>query len=259
MNKGITLLALGSLAILMLFSVRSEAQITAGADLAMDSKYLWRGMSFNDEPVFVPDFWISWKGFTATVFGALELTDVYQRRNQFTEVDYYLEYSRSFGPLDATLGYGHYFYPHTGLLSTGEAYAKFGTDLGFLEASVEVYYDTKEARGVYLSSRLSRTLEFVFLQPTLALSVGYADKMHNRYYFLDSTSTGIDHAGFCDLTSSLGLSYTPPGSWGDYLTINGDLNYSYLLDGQLAAAFPDLRGNFWWGLGISVTPIPDRR
>lgn len=237
-------------------AANASAQPTAGADLSVQSKYIWRGMNFNDQAVFLPDAWLSWQGFTATLVGELEMTDVYQRHNQFTEVDYYLEYGRSFGPVGAALGYGHYVYPHTGTLSTGELYGKLKSSLKIVEVSVSAFYDAEEAGGLYLSPQISRSLPLKYVQPVLSLSAGYANKRHNRYYFLDSTTAGIDHSGFCDLTAGLGLSYGLPGPWGRYLTLSGNLNWSYILDEKLAAAFPDQRSNVWWGLSLAVSPLP---
>ncbi len=222
------------------------AQVSAGVDLAMKSQYIWRGIPFNDEAVFWPDVWASWNGFTAVVFGSLEMTDVYQNRGKFTEVDYYLDYSRTFGPITAKLGYSHFEYPNTDFDPTGEIYGEAALDLPFFSVALNLYYDVEEVQGFYVSPKISKSMTVPFFQPTLQVSLGYADKKFNGYWF------GLEEAGFTDLTAGLDLTYTPPGALGNYLTLSGDLNYAMILDGKFADIFPDQDTNFWWGLGVHL-------
>jgi len=237
-----------ALAIFLLSTTAHATEpVTIGTDLAVKSKYVWRGMPFNDEAVFWPDAWLYWNGFTLTVFGSLEMTDVYENQGKFTEVDYYFDYSRSFGNINASIGYAHYEYPNTDFLITGELYGSVSTDFKIVSASLTAYYDIREVEGLYLLPSVSRTFCIAPIDPTLTLSLGYADKKHNLYYF------GLEKAGFTDLTTSLALSYAPPGTIGQYLFFSGDLNYAKILNGDLADQFPDKDSNFWWGLCISLS------
>jgi len=47
-------------------------------DSTFNSAYVWRGLRLNDEAVWQPSVSASWKGFTATLWGNVDLTD----RNQ---------------------------------------------------------------------------------------------------------------------------------------------------------------------------------
>lgn len=227
-------------------AANAAAPVMVGADLAVKSRYVWRGMPFNEESVFWPDAWVNWNGFTVTIFGSMEMTDVYENAGKFTEVDYYLDYSRTFGNVSASVGYAHYEYPNTDFLITGELYASVSTDFKFFSGSLTAYYDIREAEGLYLQPSVSRTFSLAPVNPTLTLSLGYADKKHNAYYFW------LEKSGLTDLTTSLSLSYSPPGPIGNYLTFSGDLNYAKILDSELADQFPDGDSNFWWGIGLSL-------
>jgi hypothetical protein len=236
--------------IMMVCPGRVWAQVSAGADLAIESRYIWRGIPFNTDPVFWPDAWVSWQGFTASVYGAQEMTDIYQRSGKFTEVDLYLEYARTVGPVDAKVGYGHYIYPNTAppggedLPATGELYVGAGHVLGQTTASICGYYDVKEAKGLYITPCLSSSWSYRAITPSLTLSIGYADKKHNLFYF------GQDRAGLTDFTGRFELAVTPPGKLGEYVTFTGDLNYSSILDKELRKSWVDHEDNFWWGLGV---------
>lgn len=235
---------------LAIFFVSAAAQAgdlpIIGADLAVKSKYIWRGMPFNDEAVFWPDAWLYWSNLTVTIFGSMEMTDIYGNQNKFTEVDCYFDYSRTLGNVGLSFGYAHYTYPNTDYLTTGEFYGKVTGDAQFIQASLSAYWDVKEAEGFYITPSISRSFSTPYVQPSLSLSVGYANKNHNIYYF------GIDKSGFTDLTTTLSLSYAPPTSLGKYLAISGDLNYAVILDSELADAYPNAESNFWWGIGINL-------
>ncbi|MFH1861827.1 MAG: TorF family putative porin [bacterium] len=245
------LLWISILAILCLnVTTQATSPPTIGADLAIKSKYIWRGIPFNQEAVFWPDFWLYWNGFTFTAFGSMELTDIFGNQNKFTEVDYYFDYTRSFGIVSANLGYAHYTYPNTEFKTTGEIYGKANVDLVFLKTALMVYYDVMEAQGIYITPQISKSFPMPLVQPTLTLSLGYADKKHNGYWI------GVEKAGFTDFTSTLNLSYAPPAPLGNYLSISGDLNYASILQSDLADVFGDDKENFWWGIGLHLTYTP---
>jgi hypothetical protein len=52
-----------------------ESGLHAGADLDLNSRFLWRGVSLSHGPVLQPAVWASGYGFTATVFANVLLND----------------------------------------------------------------------------------------------------------------------------------------------------------------------------------------
>jgi hypothetical protein len=237
---------------LMLIFVFSGALIaetlpTYGFDLSASGKYVWRGMPYNSETVLWPDVWINWKGFTVTIWGSMDLSDVKEEQWKFTDIFFFFDYSRTFGKLNCSIGYGHYIYPGYAdfFPTTGEIYGKVGTDFGIFQAYLTAYLDIKEAKGLYITPELSRSFSFDNVTSTLSVSLGFADKKHNLYYFY------VDKSGFTDLTVKLGFSISPKGPLGNHMSFNGSLNYSKILDNELADQFED-NSNFWWGIGINM-------
>jgi len=235
---GVVLFALGNSAVLPMI----------GADLPVKSQYVWRGLVFNDEFVFWPDAWVSWNGFCLTGWGSVDLTDVKDKQLALTDLAFFVDYSRSFGPATATIGYAHYTYPGSaygpGFSATGEVYGKVGANLKVVQGLVGINYDVKQADGYYISPKLTKSKPCGIVTPTLAVSLGYADKKHNLYYF------GVDKAGLTDVTGSLTLSVAPPAPLGNVLAISGDVNYARVIDSELADAVLE-SSNFWFGIGLN--------
>ena len=221
------------------------AQTMVGADLVYKNKYVWRGILFNDEAVFWPDAWVSWKGFTFTYFGSMEMTDVNGKQNKFTEADYYFDYARTFGKINASLSYAHYTYPNTECETTGEIYGSVSTDFKYCSAGLTAYFDIIEVNGMYISPSVSKTFNIAPVNPSLTMSLGYGDKKHNGYWI------GLEEAGFTDLTTTLSFSWAPKGKISNYMSLCLDLNYSKVLDSELSDKLDD-DGNFWFGFGVNL-------
>ncbi len=223
---------------------------TIGADLGVQSKYVWRGAVSNPEPVLWPDVWVTWNGITLTGWASMDLTNSKPDSEAFhvTDLDLYLEYARAFGPVTGTLGYGHYIYPgYAGAYpATGEAYLKAKADLKVLQAGIAANLDLIEVKGLYVSPSLSRSLTFGPVTGTLALSLGWGTEKHNEYYYM------TDKSALTDLTGGLNVAWTPPGCCGKFMTVTGNLGYAQLLgvgtEGQ--------KNNFWGGLTLNFFYTP---
>ncbi|MCX6638941.1 MAG: hypothetical protein NTW14_00450 [bacterium] len=259
MNTRVSILwKVAVVAFLFIFATNAWCQATVGADAAFKSKYIFRGLPWNTESVFWPDVWFSSHGVTVTIFGSVNLTDTLKdaagntNRNKVSELDYYFDYTRAFGRINASIGWAQYSYPNTFYPNTGELYLKAASDFKILTASVIGYFDLQMAKGAYISPKLSRAFTqnaIPGLTPTLNASVGYGNKNHHQYWF------GMDKAGFCDFTGSLNLAYAPP-KWGAYMSVSGELGYATILDKDIADLFKNVNGkdissNLWFGLGLN--------
>ena len=222
-----------------------------GADLAAKSKYVWRGLVFNDEYVLWPDIWINWYGFTLTGWGSIDLTDVKDKQFAITDLAFYLEYTHYLGPVSSTIGYVHYTYPGSAYgpasVATGEIYGKVGADVKFSEIGLNINYDIKEAKGFYISPGINKGFSFGSFVPTITFSLGYADKKHNLYYF------GLEKAGLTDFNGSFIIKFTPPLPFGNFTTITGDINYTVVIDKDLSNIVKSYSTdkNFHFGLGLN--------
>jgi hypothetical protein len=168
---------------------------------------------------------------------------------EFTDIAIFADYTRAFGPVNATLGFAQYTYPGYGgtFPSTGELYAKLFGSMKVVQGMLSANIDLEEVNGYYISPSLSKSLSFGPVTPTLTLSAGYSDKKHNAYYY------GVEKAGLADLTGTLKLSYTLPGPMGKYLALSGDISYSRILDSELA---PPENGKIYGGIGLNAFFTP---
>ncbi|HTF89321.1 MAG TPA: hypothetical protein VK843_12995 [Planctomycetota bacterium] len=190
------------------------------ADLPLLTKYVFRGAVLNDRPVLQPDLFLTFaderQSMTVGVFGNLETSGEHDRRGEFTEIDYTLDYGRSTGPLDWTIGVAHYEYPRMHLAGSSESYVIVSYRDVLITPSLEWWHDFDEVDGSYLNFQLSHSFG---LGEDWSLDVmagaGFMDANQAAYYF------GVDRSGLSDAlaqcvlarhlgatTLSLGLAYT---------------------------------------------------
>ena len=65
-----------------------------GFELTADyfNKYIWRGQNLDDDRVFQPGLSAAYGGLTVGIWGNMELTGINGNNNQFTELDYSLDF-----------------------------------------------------------------------------------------------------------------------------------------------------------------------
>ncbi len=215
-------------------------------NLAYNSRYLWRGMVATDGPVLQPAATLGYRGFTAGVWGNLELTGVNGQKGSFTEVDLWAEYSRTWGVLSPKVGVIHYHFPPDGGADTTELYLGLGLAVP-LSPSLTIYYDVDQVQGFYVAAGLGHSLDLFkngMLSASLELSatIGWASAAFNRGYL------GVDKSAINHVLLSVGV----PIAIGQRLTITPTVNYSVVPDGDLrdAAGEPD---NFFAGVSVVFT------
>lgn len=220
------------------------------AELTFDyySKYIWRGINLTDDPVLQPSLTLGWKGFSVNLWGNLELTDVNDENDRFTEYDYTIDYSGSWGKVNYSVGLIRYHFPHTDVAGTTELYAGLGLDVP-LSPTLTVFKDVDEIHGTYTQFAVSHTFENVLqfsetltANLDLGASVSYSDHDFNRGY------TGTNGSGLHDLTLSAGL----PFAIGEHWTVTPSVNWSQLLDHEIRDAVSD-DDNFWAGVSVGFS------
>src|SRR3972149_8340130 len=74
-------------------SVLAENEL--GFEIISDffSKYIWRGQNLNDDYVFQTGGTVNCGNLSAGIWGNLDLTNINDRSGDFSEVDYFLDYS----------------------------------------------------------------------------------------------------------------------------------------------------------------------
>lgn len=208
-----------------------EKPISVSADLALASKYVWRGLLLTDDPVLQPSLTFAHKGLSLNLWANTDLTDVNGTPGEVNEFDYTLDYSFSVEKVAISLGAIQYTFPHTAFEPTTEIYGKAGLDV-LLSPTLSVYYDTDEVGGVYatLGAGHSFALGEVYkgISPSLDLSgsVGFASANWNEGYY------GVDSSGLVDLL--LGASLSIP--FDETISVAPFVNYSVVLDSDLRDA-----------------------
>ncbi len=96
--------------LILLFTMRTAIAEDAkpfSASVSVDyfSKYVWRGQSINDESVLQTNVSGSAYGFTGSIWSNSDLTN--DRKGEFSEVDYSLDYSHTFVKKDRIFAWSY--------------------------------------------------------------------------------------------------------------------------------------------------------
>jgi hypothetical protein len=208
-------------------NVFGHEKVAIGLTADFMSKYIWRGQNIDDDPVFQPSLSVSYKGFTAAVWGNLEMTNINGNSGEFSEIDYSIDYSSAVPDMKG-IGYSvgaiYYDFPATSAAGTTEVYWGLNFDLP-LSPSITVYHDVDEAEGAYVSLAAEQSIEKIFeLSPQLPVgldigaSLGWGSGSYNRYYW------GTGQSKLQDLVFSVSFPIKV-GGWA----IAPSLNYVTLL------------------------------
>ncbi len=181
------------------------AQVTIGTDVALNSRYMFWGLTLSNRPVVQPDVWVSVAGFTGGVWGNVELTKDSKAsdltsggtRSGVTEVDYWLEYGRSLATADVKLGVIRWTYPlsNTGTLgpcvpscgipnngpdiNSTEVYGAVTLSKLPLSPNVTAYYDVDLYKGLYGWVSLSHSIPVATTSVSLSALMGLCAAMSN--------------------------------------------------------------------------------
>ena len=87
-------------------------EISVGTDIV--SKYMWRGLEFNDAPNFQPSLSYSNSGFDIGFWGSYSITD--NGSGNYEEIDAYIGYTYTVGETDIGVTLTDYYLPTAGAL-----------------------------------------------------------------------------------------------------------------------------------------------
>ena len=155
----------------------------AGGDLSLYSKYVWRGLVFDEDPVLQPDFWMQAYGITMIFWGNMDLTDQDgEYLGQFNEWDTFIDFSLgSYGAM--IFGGGLYYlnFPSSSGEegpSTAEVSAWISGDITGSPA-LTIYWDIWQYHGIYANLNLSHGINFGPGNLSVSSSLGWGDAKHN--------------------------------------------------------------------------------
>jgi hypothetical protein len=228
------------------------AEDEIGFELSADyfGKYIWRGQNLSDDPVFQPGLSIGYGGLTASIWSSMELTNINGYNNEFTEIDYSLDYSDDMPGMNGvgySVGLIYYDFPNTTVKDTTEAYFGFSFDLP-ASPSITFYHDLDEAEGTYISLGIGHSVEQVFeLSPDVPVALdigatlGWGSASYDKYYW-DTEQSKIN-----DLVLSISFPFEIEG-----LTITPSVNYVTLLSDDMrdTDAYGTDSDFFFVGIGL---------
>jgi len=238
---GATLVVVGAIA-----SAGPLKAQTVGADLALFSSYVWRGVDLTNKPVAEPDLYVTFPAGKASVtLGGWFNIDLGKYDNQnkdisesgglsafnLAEFDPWAEVGFPVGKATVTLGATAYIYPNKvdnkpptfvptpGLLTTDantvEIYGKLAVDAP-LSPKVSVYYDVDHVKGLYVEGSVSHSIPAsekvsVTLGALAGFNAGQGindTKTDEGANFFDSGFTHLDLSAGVPITAGV-VSITP--------------------------------------------------
>lgn len=261
----------------------AEDKPTGSLSISGLSKYVWRGYeNTKDSFVVQPSLTVGYKGFSANVWGNLDTkpystTDT-NNSTTWTETDLTLSYAKTFGILNAGVGYIYYGLgapdknPGTAKpLDSQEVFVTLGLNT-FLTPTLTAYKEIDHYHQYYFLLGVSHTIEF---NKTVSLALGasasylLSDYANATLYGVNASyggypkfdnnyqATNDKFSNFHDgvLTASL------PINVAKYITVSPTISYSFPLSsdakneikarGKLTNA-ADNDSNFFYG-GLTVT------
>lgn len=213
----------------------SANEFSVNFDVEFASKYVWRGVNWNNGAVMQPSLAVNYGGFKAQIWGSMDLSnwaDFYAFKQKpagyFTEWDTSVQYTHNFGAFDVTVGGVDYQYPYQGSKRTQEVYGSVAFK-GAVDVALTGYFDVKEVEGVYVDLSVSKQMFNFWGAPlTFSAKVGYGDKKHNDWYY------GYNKEAFADAQFTVSAKFDQ----GKGYTITPYLKYSTFADEAILKNVP---------------------
>lgn len=212
----------------------AELNVDMEAALKASSAFVWRGRTLNEDPCLQPYFSISSGGFSASVWGSWNLTDV-ENSWQSSRLDLSVDYTHRIGKNIIQPGFTAYVYHHDpdgNAEDTYECFLSYTYDT-FLLPSAALYYDFNRMDGFFMTMSIAHSYTLVEKKVALDLKLQLegADKNYSNGLF---TFPGIEStpelqqegASLVDATMTVSL----PITVGKNGTLTPALKYVQILD-----------------------------
>ena len=225
-------------------TVKAEDEVSAGVSADVMSKYVWRGQNVVDDRVLQPGAYVSYKNFTASFWGNLDLTDENGFEGEFSEIDLIFDYSSQVPGIDFlsySLGFINYDFPvNGGADDTWEIYWGLGLDVP-ANPSVTVYHNVDEAAGTYVSFDIGHSFEnAIELGPDTRLGVDLSAGLCWGSSGYNKTYWAVDKSALNDLVLSAAFPFEVAG-----FTVTPSVNYITLMDDDIRAPNTYGQNDMW--------------
>ena len=161
----------------------AASQVTLAGSVSLSTPYIWRGVTRSNGWNFQPEVFLAvglargyltaggWANLEAGANSPGNLSDLGGERPGFSEVDYWIQFARPLGEIEATVGALRYTFPADAPGAprqrddnTTEIYGAVQLSSRYLVPRLTAYLDVERVRGVYLES--------AFTVPLLAYPFG---------------------------------------------------------------------------------------
>jgi len=209
-----------------------DLTITVGFDWA--SKYLWRGLNYNDDAVLYTGLTLGYQGFELGILGIINFNDMWGRENNYEEVRYSLSYTHEVNDdLTVVGGLITYYYPGFGGTDFNDETEVFvslvGTSLPF-KPTLTAYYEFRDSDGWFFTLGGEHSFDLSAVHEHLSLvtgiEIGWINASSARSLF------GVDDSGFAAVSPSVALRLAA----SERLTFDVYTRYDYMLDDDFSDA-----------------------
>lgn len=211
---------------------------SASGDIAVVSKYLWRGQRLTNDASLQPSMTLGIEGFAFNAWASMDLTSINdftdgdpragssdRLQGHFTEIDYTLSYDYSFDTVSVGVGTIFYTFPER-FATTTEIYGTVSLDTVPLAPNATIYVDVDESRagggtaGAYFLLGAGHSFPInndVVSSLDLSASLGFVNSGFTSFYY------GISEAGAHDTSLTAGLPIAINDNWsaGVWVTYSG--------------------------------------
>ena len=228
----------------------AQAELQVEATAGYHSIYEFRGQDLGDD-LFSGSIDVSYDlGQGYTLSGGIWYGDINDGAGtSFEEVDYYVGLSKSFGPVDLSIGYTYYAFPDSTGTDSQEWYVSAATELAYGIGFSATFYDDFDqssqdtVEGEYLEFTFSKSFELcacasLDLEAGIALSFNYQN---------DVDGSGLDGYSHHYVTAAV------PYAVSDKLTVTPYLKYVGVSDNFANSAEGDSEDLFLGGVSLSYS------
>jgi Bacterial protein of unknown function (Gcw_chp) len=217
-----------------------ESWWSASLSFAWDSQYMFRGVDvLGGDDLIHTTLEFEAHGFNLGVWFAEGLNADYNELNVF------LGYTHSLGPVDLSGGYIYYRFPKSGDVDTHELYLGIAyTGLKYITPSLYYYHDVDVIDAGYLEFKLSSSIplyrDIITLEPYALIAAGD----YNKALVLGAEDSDWD---WNHVQAGVAVSF----ALNEHITLAVHGDYSHALD-AIEGAFPGTNDDEWW-TGASIT------
>ena len=257
-------------------TAQETVEYSASGDVAVVSKYIWRGQRLTNDWSVQPSVTLGIEGFAFNAWGSMDMTAIndYNEgdpragsddglQGKFTEIDYTFSYDYSFDTVSVGAGTIFYTFPER-FSTTTEIYGSLSFDTVPLAPNVTVYIDVDETSsgsgdtGAYILLGAGHSIPFdhdVISSLDLSGTFAFANSGFTQFYY------GVDAGGAHDasVTASVPININDNWSAGAWVTYSGlmgkDIRASQYQDPREPSrpTGATLADTVWGGFSLSLS------